>query len=419
MHKDELTGQEVIDYDFFGKGLRPPKKVRSADAGKEINRLLREMNHLFFHRHNDKKKDSFIRMGRGARSQNQLCTAKMFYGDAKKNHIEFLRKYLPQTNKEEVTEKPKLFNAMYDEVPESDIEEYERNATDLHFKYIISPESQKVPLKLLVRAFVKNLEKMTGYSFSWMAAEHHNTDHAHAHLLLNGKDRVTGKEIRIPPEVIKSARIAAGEICTKMIGFRSQELISASRSRLPSARRHTILDDRIAMYCTMFPSPQKNTDGTEFESEIVARNEEMRLRLAALCDMGLAVCFSNRTPPLYYLERNWSTKLRNIGRYNTFIDARAKLRWTTAANLKVFDRDCGSFRGIVTQRFVMNDENVFNNALVVENRSTGEAYYVRTHRQADADIIGSAVELSYRTNEKGRNVLHLKMMGPLKKKEQE
>lgn len=65
MHKDELTGQEVIDYDFFGKGLRPPKKVRSADAGKEINRLLREMNHLFFHRHNDKKKGQLHPHGEG------------------------------------------------------------------------------------------------------------------------------------------------------------------------------------------------------------------------------------------------------------------------------------------------------------------------------------------------------------------
>lgn len=417
MHKDELTGQEVIDYDFFGKGLRPPRKLRASDAGKEINGLLREMGRLFNHAHDKKKKDNFSHGSRGARTQNQLCMAKMFYGDARKNHIEFLRQYMPQANKDEVTEKPKLFNARYDEVPESDIAEYERNAADRHFKYIISPESQKVPLKLLVRAFVRNLEKMTGYHFSWMAAEHHNTDHAHAHLLLNGRDRVTGEDIRIPPEVIKNARIAAGEICTKMIGVRSREQIDASRSRLPAARRHTILDDRILQYCSMFPAPQRNSDGTEFEAEIVARDEEMRARLSTLCDMGIAVCLSNNIPPLYYLEKNWDTKLRSIGRYNTFLDARSKLRWTTASNLKVFDRSCGPFRGIVTQRFVMDDENVFNNAIVVENHSTGEAYYVRTHKQVDAGIIGSAVELGYRTNDDGRNVLHLKLLGDLKKQE--
>ena len=417
LHKDELTGLEIVDYDFMGKGLRPPRKLKSSDAGKEINGLFRELNRLFY-QSKSKKNDDFSGHGsRRAGKMNQLCTAKMYYGDAKKNHIEFLRKYMPQENKDDVIDKPKLFNEFYNEVPEDEIAKYEKEATDLHFKYIISPESQTVPLKELVRAFVKNLEKLTGCRFSWMAAEHHNTDHAHAHILINGKDKVTGRYIRIPPEIIKSARIAAGEICTKMIGYRTPEQISISRSRLSFARRHTILDDRISGYCTVFPSPKKSSDGFEYESEIIARDEEMRIRLTTLCDMGIAVCFSNKSPPLYYLEKGWSQKLKNIGRYNTFVDARAKLRWTSAANLKVFDRSCGSFKGIVTQRFVMDDENVFNNAIVVENRNTGEAYYVRTHKQADADIIGQAVELDYRVNDKGRNVLHLMVMGDIKKQE--
>jgi hypothetical protein len=37
------------------------------------------------------------------------------------------------------------------------------------------------------------MEKVTGYSFIWMAATH--TDHPHAHLLINGTDK-TGKDIR-------------------------------------------------------------------------------------------------------------------------------------------------------------------------------------------------------------------------------
>lgn len=418
MYKDELTGQEVIDYDFLGKGLRPPKRTRVTDTGKEMSALFRELNRLFYYKNTKKNDDSGIRMGRGTRNQNQLCTAKMYYGDSKANHLEFLREYMQQKNKEEVKDKPKLFNDEWNEVPEDVIEKYEKEATNLYFKYIISPESQKIPLKLLVRAFVKNLEKLTGYKFSWMAAEHHNTDHAHAHILLNGRDKITGKEIRIPPEIIKSARVAAGEICTKMIGFRTREQIESSRSRLPAARRYTFLDDRIIQYCSMFPALKKSMDGMEFESEIVTRDEEMQKRLQTLCELGIASCHSKNIPPVFWLEHNWATKLRNIGRYNTFVEARAKLRWTTAANLKVFDRDCGTFRGVVTQRFIMDDENVFNNAVVVENRLTGEAYYVRTHSQPSADMIGSTVELSYRANDKGRNILHMSMLGETKKKEQ-
>ena len=41
MHKDEITGEEVIDYDFLGKKLYPPKKLKMTDAGKE--RLRAEM----------------------------------------------------------------------------------------------------------------------------------------------------------------------------------------------------------------------------------------------------------------------------------------------------------------------------------------------------------------------------------------
>ena len=44
-------------------------------------------------------------------------------------------------------------------------------------------------MKLLVRQFVKNLEAITGYKFSWMAVTHTDMGHIHSHLLINGIDR--------------------------------------------------------------------------------------------------------------------------------------------------------------------------------------------------------------------------------------
>jgi type IV secretory pathway VirD2 relaxase len=33
------------------------------------------------------------------------------------------------------------------------------------------------------------MEAITGYSFHWMAATHTDTEHPHAHLLINGTDK--------------------------------------------------------------------------------------------------------------------------------------------------------------------------------------------------------------------------------------
>lgn len=48
MHKDSITGEEVIDYDFLGKKLYPPKKLRMTDAGKEIAAFFRELDRMYY-----------------------------------------------------------------------------------------------------------------------------------------------------------------------------------------------------------------------------------------------------------------------------------------------------------------------------------------------------------------------------------
>lgn len=103
-----------------------------------------------------------------------------------------LQKYLRVENNKKmknyiitvVEEKPDLFNDKYDVVPESVILKYENEADDLGFKFILSPESQNVDMKFLVRQFVKNLETITGHKFSWMAVTHTDTGHIHSHLLI-------------------------------------------------------------------------------------------------------------------------------------------------------------------------------------------------------------------------------------------
>lgn len=48
--KDSITREEIIDYDFFGKKLYPPKKTRLTDAGKAFARMWAEIDRIYFPR---------------------------------------------------------------------------------------------------------------------------------------------------------------------------------------------------------------------------------------------------------------------------------------------------------------------------------------------------------------------------------
>ena len=115
MNKDSITGEEVIDYDFLGKKLYPPKKLRMTDAGKEIAAFFRELDRMYYPAKKERKevKHSFLR---GHAAQKQPCTVKMYYTESKEQHVKFLRNYMPQKNKKAVVEKPDLFNDKYDVV---------------------------------------------------------------------------------------------------------------------------------------------------------------------------------------------------------------------------------------------------------------------------------------------------------------
>lgn len=403
MNKKDIEIDTIKVYPITKK-----RKWRTTDTAKELGKLMKELSKMLQPHYyaKKKKKQQFVR---AANPQKQPCMAKMYYGDKKENHLNFLRVYMPQNNKQEVTDKPRLFNSITDSVSEEELLQYEKIASDRYFKWIISPESQKIPLKNLVRAFVQVLENETGYKFTWLAAEHHDTEHQHAHLLLNGIDRQTGKKInKIPPEILKNARLKAGEICTQIIGPRSAEQIRISKERLPEARRYCQLDDIIVSHCRQFTETEKRNNN-EYEAQIVARNDEMLRRLNTLKIMGLAECINTEKPPVFILEKNWTKKLKNISRYNTFIDARNKLRYSLAGDLQLYDTNTDRIRGTITNRYDMNDEDVWNNAIVVENKSEKRAYYVPLFKKIDIEV-GDFVEITPPEKGKGKTLPKIRII---------
>lgn len=403
MHKDSITDEEVIDYDFFGKKLYPPKKLHQTDAGKEIAAFFRELDRMYYPSKKIRENSS-VSFARGHAAQKQPCTVKMYYTESKEKHIEFLRNYMPQKNKKNVEEKPELFNDRYDVVPESEILKYEEEADDLGFKFIISPESQNIDMKLLVRQFVKNLEAITGHKFSWMAVTHTDTGHIHSHLLINGIDMRTKEKFRFEPAIVKNvARGLAMDICTNLVGHRSREAIEAARSQLPYAKRWTKIDEHIENYYgyTEFTVP-KIVGNAEYSASKATVDDLEIQRLNTLVQMGLAICYSKERPPLYYLEKGWKDKLRAVGRYNTYLDARSKLRLVSSANLELYSGEMGEISGIITNVYNMNDEDVWNNAVVIENRKENKAWYIPTRIKLKNEDIGKFISVKAEKNQKGK-----------------
>ena len=403
------NSSDVIDYEFLKVKLSPPKKARITDTGRETSRLLKELGSMLYVKKEYKKTD-YTSSKRGS-ERKQPCIVKMFYGTDKRIHKNFLREYMTQQNKDEVDEKPKLFNAGYDEVPEEELLRYEQNMDNLHFRFIISPDSQKVPLKNLVRSFISQLEKATGFSFTWMAVEHHNTEKQHSHVLINGIDKKTGKKIRFDRSVIReTARNLAVNICTDLVGLQTQEQVNAMKERQPFAYRYTNLDRNIESLLTIFDPPKSFEDGV-YESEIICRDELMRKRLSTLVDMGLARCFSKNIPPVYYLEKKWADKLRSAGRYNTFLKARRDLRYTPSYNLEQYTKDTGKIEGVVTQCIVQNDDDAWNNAVVVENRQLGKSWYLPLKSFPKEDVLGAAVQIAVERNQHGLLSPNIRVVG--------
>ena len=178
----------LIDYEFMKVELKPPKPVRGKDTLKETGLLLRDLNKLLKFRGSGERKQTPSARFFG-NTNGQRCMVKMRYGTEERIHKDFLRRYMPQKEKASVEDKPTLFGARSDALTEEEVLEYEKKMSPLHFRFIVSPESQKVPLKALVRSLVRRLETETGHSFTWVAVEHHDTPHQHAHILINGTER--------------------------------------------------------------------------------------------------------------------------------------------------------------------------------------------------------------------------------------
>lgn len=327
-----------------------------------------------------KPKNIFIGNRNLISPKQQNVMVKFNYSRIEKSHKTLLEQYLPQERKENVKEKPVFFSAKRE--GQEAYEAYKSNMVPLHFKIILSPETNRLPLKNYTRAYMERVEWELGVKFDWVAVVHTDKPHHHVHILINGADR-DGKPLKRPfPRdfVTRRSHIIASEIATNIIGERSMEDIALSNDRKLSSNRWTSYDEDILKL-------SKN-------NKIIPESERLRRRLNHLIELDLA-SYENG---IYSLEKNWDTTLQVTGRYNSFLYARDELKWNLKNDLKLFEG--GQISGIVRKVYTLDDEYENNNAVIIENKN--EAYFVPLFNRPSKKLEGKECVIEASATSKGR-----------------
>jgi len=185
--------------------------------------------------------------------------------------LQTLEEYLTREDRGEYRKAPELCG-----FTEKD---YKKHIVDRNYRIILSPQAGNVPLKTLVVVFMRRLEREMGRKLVWVAANHGNTDHHHAHILINGKD-LAGQKVFFKKSQVKTLmRESARDICTALIGHRPVWEIAADSERRLTADRWIGLDEefkKIAIGDFVSISTEKS------------RKDRMKKRLKHLESLGLA-----------------------------------------------------------------------------------------------------------------------------------
>ena len=335
---------------------------------------LETLNRLFKSYSKSKRKNNdFEKMSGGGgrrgsafkfREQNQRVTFKMSYSNSIESHDRYIKYYMPQGNKDYVEEKPELFGMSE--------EEYEKHKVPLNFKCIISPESQNINFETLVESFIKRVENQTGYKLCWRAAVHSDTDHRHAHVVINGKD-FNGEDVFFNKDTIQLMRLMCSNAATQMIGERTKEQIEMAKKNLVKAKRWTELDEKI------FPAASSN------EGAVSRKNLSMEVesRLSYLSELKLAVLDKDKNE--WKLSEGYKDVLQAAGRYNTYLDEYAK----NPDGLVLYTG--GGVRGKVEKVITFDKDEAWNDAIII---NTGKKrVYVPVWQLHKDNLVGKNVTI--------------------------
>ncbi|GMO16009.1 MAG: hypothetical protein Pg6A_02250 [Termitinemataceae bacterium] len=308
--------------------------------------------------------------GGGGADTRQKCVVKAQYSNSIEAHRVQLKKYLTREGTDIDGGQARLFG--------TDTEEYAKNMDAKNFRIFLSPQSGDANLKAMAEKFIDRLELQTGYKLFWQGACHYNTAHPHAHLLINGIDK-NGREVKFPRDVIKTfMREAARDICTKQLGYRSEEEMKIEKEREIEAPRWIKLDARINSICK--PAAKDGRSAVMLDKAGVERRRVLArletLRKLKLCDYERG---------FYKLKKNWIEDLKANRRYNMFLKAREELKYNTPNLFKVYSGGTGLISGRVTKIYRVDDDASDNHAVILESPN-GKSYFIPLFKTPELTI---------------------------------
>ena len=341
--------------------------IHGKDDGEALNRLLNQKKKRRYLEHHLNSK---ARAYGSTFNKKQRVSFKMSYANTIEAHRRYIKLYTPQIGKDGVAIPREIFG--------TDLDEYQKNMTPFHLKMIISPESQKIDLKLLSEAFIRHLEKSTGYEFYWLGTIHTDTEHHHVHLAINGKDK-NGKKVRFPKDMIKNTmREFLSNIATNMIGERTKEEIEESKQKLTQAKRWTVFDEQLK----------------EMPEKIFINNLNSSLikRLQFLSSIKLA----EKDGMFYSLKPDFEEVLKATGRYNLYLEEYLK----SDLPLRLFEG--GSITGLVDKVVSFDKDESWNDAIII--RKENERIYIPVFQLHKEGLEGKTVHIEHAAGGTNRNI---------------
>ena len=240
-------------------------------------------------------------------------------------------RYIQRDGVDRSGEPGKLYGPDVDEV--DGVEFTERCDGDRHqFRIIVSPDDgdQLSDLKPFVRDLMQQMERDLETKLDWVAVDHHNTGHPHAHVVIRGKDEQGHDLIMARDYVTHGIRQRASELLTLELGPEDEFEQQMKLAREVAADRFTRLDRSILKhvdqgYLTISSLPPQEPE---------AHTAHMR-RLRNLSDLGLAV---ERQTGVWQIDPAMEQKLRSLGKHNDIIATMHR-----AMKQAGLDRPAGSF----------------------------------------------------------------------------
>jgi type IV secretory pathway VirD2 relaxase len=175
--------------------------------------------------------------------------------------------------------------------------------------------ADRVDLSRLTRNLIEQMKKDLGTDLEWAAAEHHNTEHPHVHIVIRGV-RDNGETLRLSRDYVQQGiRGIAADLCTRQLGYRTElDGVEAERREV-TEKRFTSIDKRLLMGAQESTPDHftvvRNSAQAGLSETARSRRRHDVARLAVLSQMGLA---ESTSPNSWRLRCDFDEILRAMQR---------------------------------------------------------------------------------------------------------